>query len=256
MASIISAITKNIPRHQLQRFSHIILQCVAPFYFGSTYTDPISGKSYRKLLPYGRGEHHRENALAPNSLSLERHRLMWLYLQKESNFFSGEPKEVLHIAPEYCFLKKFKAIKGMKYFTADLNSPWADYHFDVHQIPFNDNKFDVIFCNHVLEHVENHQQVLKEFYRVMKPGGFGIFQVPIDNSRNITYEDKSITSPAEREKHFWQADHVRLFGANYPEVLAEAGFKVKIYDYTKELPKSEYEKYALMPNELLYICFK
>jgi len=256
MASIISLATKLIPRHHLQKFSHILLQIISPFYAGNNYTDPISGKSYRKLLPYGRGVHHRKNAIAPHSLSLERHRLMWLYLKEKTKFFSGEPKEMLHIAPEFCFIKKFKNLNNLKYITADLNSPWADYHFDVHEIPFAENTFDVIICNHVLEHVDDYKKVLREFFRVMKPGGFGIFQVPIDNSRNNTYEDWSITSPAEREIHFWQADHVRLFGANYHKELESAGFKVEIFDAEKELGVQQIKKYALMQGELLYCCYK
>ena len=154
---------------------------------GDKFEDPINGKSYRKLLPYGR-LNPRENALAPDSMSLERHRLIWLYLKEKTNFFTDDIK-FLHIAPESCFISLFKKQKNLNYTTADLNSPWADVKMDVHAIPFEENSFDVIMCNHVLEHVEDDRKVMSEFFRVMNKGGWGIFQVPIDYTRKETCID-------------------------------------------------------------------
>ena len=230
------------------------MRILSIFYRGKKYEDPITGITYRKLLPYGRLE-PRENALSPDSMSLERHRLIWLYLQKETNFFSDSLK-FLHLAPEYCFLRLFKKQTNLDYITGDLVSPWADHHFDVHSIPFEDNSFDVIMANHLLEHVEDDAQVMREFYRVMKPGGWGIFQVPIDYSNPNTYEDPSITDPREREKHFWQSDHVRLFGLDYKDRLEAAGFKVDAIPYPKQIGKELSERYCLMEEELLYFCRK
>ena len=180
MKFIISLATRLIPRHYLQHVSHFFLQIFSLFMRGNKFEDPINGKTYRKLLPYGRLQ-SRENALAPDSMSLERHRLMWLFMQEKTNFFTANLK-FLHIAPEYCFIKIFKGMKNLDYTTGDLISPWADVKMDVHAIPFEENTFDVVICNHVLEHVEDSHKVMTEFYRVMKPGGWGIFQVPIDNS--------------------------------------------------------------------------
>ena len=109
-------------------------------------------EKHRKLF-HGRLK-SRENVLAPDSMSLERHRLMWLFLKQKTNFFNDKLK-FLHIAPEYCFIKIFKSMKNLDYITGDLISPWADVKFDVHDIPFEDNSFDVVICNHVLEHVED-----------------------------------------------------------------------------------------------------
>ena len=120
---------------------------------GSTYTDPIDGKSFRKFLPYGYGT-QRPNVLSPSTLSLERHRLLWLYLQNETDFFTiKKPKKVLHMAPEQCFLKRFQKLKHIDLITADLYSPIVDVKADICDLPFDDNSFDIIFCNHVLEHI-------------------------------------------------------------------------------------------------------
>lgn len=224
-------------------------------YKGNNVDCPVCEKSFRKFLSYGSKAAHRENVLCPYDLTLERHRLMWLYLKHKSNFFT-DSLNVMHIAPEQCFLDKFKAQKNIKYTTGDLVSPIADLHFDIHQIPLDDDQYDVIFCNHVLEHVDNDHQCMQELLRIMKPGGWGIFQVPIDASRQETYEDPTITSPEEREKHFWQYDHVRLYGLDYPNKLKAAGFNVEVFDYTKEFPKEQYERMRLYPNELIYVVSK
>jgi len=247
---------KIIPRPILIKLS-ILFSKIAPIiYYGKRYTDPISGKSYRKFLPYGYGGRaKRKNVLCPGSLSLERHRLLWLYLKNKSNFFSSTIK-MLHIAPEQCFYKLFKAMKNIDYTTGDYNSPIADVHFDLHKAPFADNTYDVIFCNHVLEHVEDDAQCMRELYRIMKPGGWGIFQVPLDVTRQKTYEDATIISEADREIHFWQKDHVRLYGLDYKDRLEKAGFKVTVDDYVNQLSPEEVDRFRLPVGEMLYVCRK
>jgi SAM-dependent methyltransferase len=254
MKLIISLATRIIPRHYLQHVSHFFLRIFSLFLRGNKFEDPINGKTYRKLLPYGRLK-PRENAIAPDSLSLERHRLMWLFLQDRTNFFTDKLK-FLHIAPEYCFIKIFKGMKNIDYTTGDLISPWADVKMDVHDIPFEENSFDVVICNHVLEHVDDSNKVMREFYRVMKPGGWGIFQVPIDNNNPNTIEDKSVTDPKDRERLYWQSDHLRLFGRDYGDRLSKAGFKVTESDYINEIDPSLVERYALPKNEKVYFCEK
>ncbi|MCK4661490.1 MAG: methyltransferase domain-containing protein [Bacteroidales bacterium] len=254
MKHIISIATRIIPRPFLHRISHLFLIIISPFYRGNNFEDPITGITYRKLLPYGR-INSRKNALAPDSMSLERHRLLWLYLKNKTNFFADKLK-FLHIAPEYCFIKRFRKLKNLEYITGDLFSPWADIKMDVHDIPFKDNEFDVIMCNHVLEHVEDDDKVMREFLRVLKPGGWGIFQVPIDWNNEKTYEDAAITSPKEREKHFGQKDHLRLYGLDFSERLTKAGFKVKKDEYVKKLNPELVKRYALPENEIIYLCVK
>jgi predicted SAM-dependent methyltransferase len=207
-------------------------------------------------LSYGSAVAHRENVLCPYDLTLERHRLMWLYLQNKSDFFTKSNLKVMHIAPEQCFHKIFKHQKNLDYTTGDLVSPIADLHFDLHQIPLEDNQYEIIFCNHVMEHVTDDLKCMQELHRIMKPGGWGIFQVPIDTNRTSTYEDWSITTPEEREKHFWQYDHVRLYGTNYPNRLEEAGFTLETVDYGKEISTELFDRYRLPKGEMLYIVHK
>src|SRR5205823_6522330 len=206
---------KIILRPILIRFSLLFSKIAPLLYYGNKYEDPISGKTYRKFLPYGYGGRaKRKNVLCPGSLSLERHWLLWLYLKNRTDFFTA-PHKMLHIAPEQCFYRIFRKQQNLEYLTGDYNSPIADVKFDLHHAPFPDNSFDVILCNHVLEHVENAEQCMNELFRIMKPGGWGIFQVPLDKSREKTLEDKSILTPADREKNYWQKDHLRLFGLDY-----------------------------------------
>jgi SAM-dependent methyltransferase len=223
---------------------------------GKKYTDPIDGKSFRKFLPYGYGT-QRPNVLSPSTLSLERHRLLWLYLQNETNFFNAEkPKKVLHMAPEQCFLKRFKKLKHIDLVTADLYSPIVDVKADICNLPFDDNSFDIIFCNHVLEHIPDDQKAMQELFRVLKNGGMAILQIPQDYSRAITYEDFSITTPEERAKHFGQYDHVRVYGSDYFDRLRSAGFKVEEVNYSQKLSEKEIDTYRLMKDEILPVCTK
>jgi len=251
---LISFASRFIPRHYQQVVVAFLLRSIAIFYKGNKIEDPISGKKYRKILPYGRLE-SRTNALAPHSLSLERHRLIWLYLKEKTDFFTS-PKRVLHIAPEYCFIKPFKKLKNLDYITADLISPWADVKLDVQNIPFPDSNFDVVICNHVLEHVDDDRKAMSELHRVMKPGGFGIFQVPLDSAIDVTLEDKNINTPELREKHYKQRDHLRLYGKDYGKRLREVGFEVTEDNYVQTLPADLVERYALPKEEILYICRK
>ena len=221
---------------------------------GKRYTDPIDGKSFKAFLPYGY-EHPRENVLSPSTLSLERHRLLWLYLQNETNFFK-ENLSVLHFAPEQAFYKRFKKLKNINYTTTDLNSPLADVKADICNLPFPDNSYDVILCNHVLEHIPNDTLAMKELYRVLKPGGWGVFQIPQDLNRSETFEDNSITDKKERARIFGQYDHVRIYGRDYFDKLRTIGFTVNEVDYTNKLPAKYVETYRLAKGEIIPIVSK
>ena len=250
---LFKVILNRVPRPLLIKLSYVVRPFIAFYLKGNKYTDPIDNKSFRKFLPYGY-EVQRQNVLSPSTLSLERHRLLWLYLTNETNFFTSK-KKVLHMAPEQCFLTRFRKLNH-DYVTADIDSPIADVTADIINLPFNDNSFDVIFCNHVLEHVQDDTKAMKELFRVMKKGGMGIFQVPQDLNRNVTFEDNSITNPKERAKIFGQYDHVRVYGKDYFDKLRSIGFEVKEVNYSQKLSTEISSKYRLMEGELLPVVFK
>lgn len=254
MSNISKFILNTIPRPLLIRMSYFIRPVVALALRGKNYTDPIDGKSYRKFLSYGYGK-TRPNVLAPGTLSLERHRLLWLYLERETDFFTKKRK-VLHVAPEQAFLKRFRALKNLDYTTTDLESPIADIKADLTNLPFAENIYDIIICNHVLEHIEQDKMAMAEIYRVLKPGGIAILQVPYDAKREKTFSDDSIVDPKERARIFGQYDHVRVYGMDYFKTLASIGFNVIAEDYTKQLTPLEIEKYRLPAGELIPIAIK
>ena len=254
MSKIFKYFLNLIPRPVLIRLSYWVRPIIALSLKGNRFTDPIDGKSFKKFLPYGY-ESPRENVLSPSTLSLERHRLLWLYLKNETEFFNA-PLKLLHFAPEQAFYKRFKKLDNLDYTTTDLNSPLADVKADICNLPFSDNSFDVILCNHVLEHIPDDTKAMQELYRVLKPGGWGIFQIPQDLKREKTFEDNTITDRKERARIFGQYDHVRIYGRDYFDKLRSIGFTVEEVDYTSILPKEAVEKYRLAKGEIIPLVRK
>jgi SAM-dependent methyltransferase len=256
MKKIFKFILNTIPRPILIRLSIVARPILAFLLKGNTFTDPIDGKSFRMFLPYGYGT-QRNNVLSPSTLSLERHRLLWLYLQNETDFFTAtEKKNILHFAPEQEFYKRFKKQKNIQYTTTDLFSPLADVKADICNLPFEDNQYDVIFCNHVLEHIPDDTKAMQELYRVLKPDGMAILQIPQDLNRATTFSDDSITDEKERAAIFGQYDHVRVYGRDYFDKLRSIGFTVIEEDYTKKISSELVTKYCLAPGEIIPVCFK
>ena len=258
MKHLIKFILNLIPRPVLQRVAGWIVPVVGLLYLGKGKQCPLCGCQRRKFLPYGYVT-SRENALCPNCLSLERHRLLWLWLVRESDIGRGAmalPK-MLHIAPEVALMRKFKKMYAStpdRYVTADLESPLADMHFDVQHIPLEAESFDAIICNHIMEHVEDDGKALRELYRILRRGGWGVILSPVDLEREKTFEDDTITDPAERTRIFGQYDHRRIYGRDYAARLREAGFEVYDIDYKNELSKAEQELYALPADHLYIVC--
>ena len=254
MKYLISWVLRNIPRKFIQLFAHKLIKLYSLVLRGDQVHCPICDKSFSKFLPYGR-MFPRENALCPSCLSLERHRLMHLFLQNETTFYTNKPK-LLHIAPEYCFIDRFEKYLGENYITADIESPLAKVKMDLHHIPFEDNSFDVVFCNHVLEHVKDDVQCMNEIRRVLKSDGFALCQSPQRYDLETTYEDASITDPKEREKHFLQDDHLRIYGRDYGDQLKSSGFKVENVNLVDKIGLTEAKKMALPLEEIIYLCKK
>lgn len=277
MKKLFKLILNTIPRPLLIRLSYVARPVLAFALKGNTFTDPIDGKSFKMFLPYGYGT-QRNNVLSPSTLSLERHRLLWLYLNEETDFFQSQlasdstgtnPKKiklrdaetnsalkVLHFAPEQAFYKLFRNQKNLDYTTTDLFSPLADVKADICDLPFEDNQYDVILCNHVLEHIPDDTKAMQELYRVLKPGGMAILQIPQDLSRATTFADDTITDQKERAKIFGQYDHVRIYGRDYFDKLRGIGFKVIEEDYTNKIAPELVEKYCLAKGEIIPVCFK
>lgn len=236
------------PRPWLIRLSIWFRPLIKWYFKGHRFTDPIDGSSYRRFLPYGY-QKIRENALCPGTLSLERHRLLWLYLERETSFLTDSIK-VLHVAPEQVFYQKFRSFSHWDYTTTDLYSPLADVKADLCKLPFEDHVYDLILCNHVLEHIPDHLQALSELYRVLKKGGTLIAQVPLDLNREKTFEDPTITDPQERSRIFGQYDHVRIYGKDYSDFLNQTGFSSQCIPYTEQLTKKEIDTYALQYDSI------
>jgi SAM-dependent methyltransferase len=251
MKKLISLLIRFVPRKYLQRTSGLGLKVLGLFYIGNGVTCPICEHSFRKFLPYGRLK-PRSNALCPNCLSLERHRLIWVYLNDTTTFFQSK-LHVLHIAPEACFIHRFEKLHGDRYITADIESPLAKVKMDIHQIPFEQNTFDVVLCNHVLEHVQDDLKALREINRVLKPKGFAILQVPFFHPiPEFTLEDTTLTDPRERERLFGQADHVRKYGTDYSTRIEVAGLKAVEDHYVNELTDEVRMRYGLVRGEIIY----
>jgi len=256
MKKVFKIILNTIPRPLLIRVSYLVRPVLALLLKGNTFIDPIDGKSFSTFLPYGYGN-QRNNVLSPSTLSLERHRLLWLYLKNETDFFTNtESKKILHFAPEQCFYKRFRKQNNIQYTTTDLLSPLADVKADICNLPFEDNSYDIIFCNHVLEHIPDDTKAMQELYRVLKPKGMAILQIPQELARETTFEDNTITDKTERAKIFGQYDHVRIYGLDYFNKLRSIGFTVKEADYTNNLSDNEVVKYCLAKGEILPVCFK
>ena len=253
MKNLIRWALRFFPRPFLIRISYLFMGLFKPFLRGNSVECPVCRSTFSKFLPYG--VNSRYNVLCPTCLSLERHRLIWLYLGEQSDFLT-KPRKLLHVAPEQCFYNRFKKYNHIEYITADLESPIADYHFDLHEIPFADNSFDMALCNHVLEHVTDDRKVMTEFLRVLRPGGFAILQVPLEPQRPTTFEDPSITSPRQREKYFGQKDHLRVYGLDYPDRLRECGFVVEERLVSDAFSAELINRYRLAPDETLYIASK
>lgn len=231
-------------------------------YRGTGVTCPVCGHSSRSFAPYHPTK--RKNARCIYCNSLERHRLQLLYLTEKTNLFTaGTPLRLLHFAPEKTLYDIISRYKHIDYTRCDLSPRSADFRgisgmqkADITNIPFPDGSFDVILCNHVLEHIADDRQAMKELYRVMAPGGWGIFQVPIRWRNEKTYEDFSITSRRGRKKAFHQYDHVRIYGRDYPERLADAGFTVMRDNYAGTIPEADRYRFGVNPREITFLCRK
>ena len=234
---------------------------------GNRLECPFCGGHFRRFRPAGFdypilkekevvGASYHLDDVCPRCFSNARERLAYLYLKARTNLFTGQ-LTVLHMAPEPNIARLIKAQPNLKYVTADLFEPNVMTRFDVMQLPFADHTFDVIICNHVLEHVPSDHQAMVELQRALKPGGWALLQVPIALALEQTIEDPTAKTDADRIRLFGQNDHVRLYNRNdYVARLTNAGFKVTVSDYARELPAEERQRFALITEEQVFVCTK
>lgn len=220
---------------------------------GNEVECPICGSTYSQFLPF-----NRPNALCHKCKSLERHRLVYLYLKNKTDFFEGK-KRILHFAPEKCLHDVIRQYPNLHYETADLMTTYIDaigvmpdHVMSVTDIQFPDNTFDVVICNHVFELVPDDAQGMREIYRVLKPNGYAIIQGAVNNHLPTTIETQDL-SPEERKRIAGAHQHVRRYGLDYQDRLTNAGFRVEVSAYVKEL---DWKRYGLMPDEEVYVCWK
>ena len=253
MHRIIKIILNLFSRKFLIKISLLLKPIFELIFKGNNFRDPINNKSYSYFFPYGYNK-LRKNALSPGTLSLERHRLLWIFLQEETNFFNPNNK-ILHIAPEQCFYKIFKK-KFDSYTTSDLNSPLAEIKADICNLPFRENEFDYVLCNHVLEQVYDDEKAMREIYRVLKLKGNAILQVPINETLENTIDGRDTKDKNLRNKLFGQYDHLRIYGKDYYDKLIKVGFKVEKIDQTKKMDESSILKFSLIEGEIIPFCTK
>lgn len=254
MKKAVAILLNTLPRPWLIKVSRPLMKLTSVLFHGNKVECPVCSGRFSRFLPYGYNV-IRKGVLCPRCFSLERHRLLWLFLENKTRFFN-DPLKVLHIAPEQCFYKRFRKLKNLEYTTADLESPLADIKLDVQQMPFDHDTFDVVICNHVLEHVPDDRKAIREILRVLKPGGFAIMQVPLDMSLQETYEDPDIVSPKDREKHFRQKDHYRLYGSDYLDRVRACGFIIQNDNYLDQLDEEVILRFRLPREEYMMAFYK
>lgn len=229
---------------------------------GEAHVDPICGGHFAALLPTTKG---RANAWCPRCKSSERHRLLWLYLERETSILR-DPVRVLHMAAEPGLSRRLKSLPNVDYTSADLFDNQSMVRADITDLPFDDASFDVVLCNHVLEHIDDDQQAMRELSRVLRPQGCAIMQHPVDLGRETTYEDPSVTDPVERDRVFFQHDHVRIYGRDFEARLRANGFgDIEKHRYQDSVSPEDRELYRTeqypskrperdIEADVIYVC--
>lgn len=197
----------------------------------------------------------RPAAVCTHCSSLERHRLVWLYLVEELHLFTGPALTILEVAPNGIIAQPMEAAKNITYHSIDLEYE-AKEQMDVQRMTYPAGMFDGVYASHVLEHVEHDILAIREIFRVLKPGGWAILQVPLNNGLTIEHVNGAHT-PELRQRVYGQRDHLRFYGRlDYRERLQAQGFAVRVEPYARALGEDVCARYGLQIHEDLYFCRK
>jgi len=237
------------------RMRRIAYRLRAVLYAGDRVFCPWCERGFRRFLQYRAYHGPNLNTYCPGCGCFERHRLQWLYFKNRTNLFEARLR-VLHVAPEYGLQKVLSSQRNLEYVGADLNSPLAAVRMDLTRMPYGNHSFDVILCNHVLEHIEDDRKAMAELCRVLSPEGWAMVLVPLDRNRSVTFEDSEIRSCRERERYYLQSDHVRLYGRDFFDRLRKAGFAVTVDTYAAGLDGETIRVFGINRQEEIYICRK
>ena len=240
---------KILPKRTQEPLINLIYCSRTIFFTGNNVYCPCCDTNFRRFYPSSKfGQ-------CPKCGSGSRHRLLFLYLKNKTNFFNDK-LIILHFAPEHCFYKLFSKLPNISYLSGDLGSARAMERIDMTNIKYPENYFDVILSSHVLEHIPDDYKAMSELFRVLKPGGWSINQVPIDYGRKITLEIPNIKTEKERQLIYGHHDHKRTYGRDYVSRLENVGFKVKIDNYASEFTVEEARKLGINREEKIYYCRK
>lgn len=268
--AVLEVLRKSLPRPAYRALHHAkdgmkILRAYL-FYRGQRRTCCMCGRRARRFLPVGCsfpvlrelhviGGMRVEEGECPFCFSHCRERLVYQYLTQRTGILTQRMK-VLHFAPERNIRAILQGARNLAYVTADIDSSWADEKIDVTAIPYADNSFDAILCNHVLEHVADDRKAMAELYRILKPGGWALLQVPISTVLEKTVEDILETRASERERRFGQHDHLRIYARDYADRLRATGAAVRTVNCLATFGEAAAAEYGLIPEEDLYFMEK
>lgn len=226
----------------------------ALIFIGRKYICPCCGWNLRAFTHGGESMKPRPLGYCPRCNSKARHRRWWLFLQENTNLFTARLR-LFQVSPNYCFSRRFRRLPNLDYVGGDL------YHhrnirlrMDLPATPLSSESFDAVLCIHVLEHIQDDREAMRELYRILKPGGWAGISTPIHLDQ-LTYEDPTITTPEERKRAFGETVHVRYYGYDLASRLEETGFQVKFYP-GKDVDLQSQQKYGLRDDENIFFCTK
>ena len=242
-----------IPKSILFKLEKNLRRLFALFYKGDGVYCPICAMDFKKFIPLNPNK-IKTNYLCPRCGSAQRHRLLYLYLSAKCLILT-EPINLLHFSPRPCLVNKLKQIPGLTYITSDPTAANMDRNYDITHIDERDKSYDLIVCYHILEHIIEDHKAMRGIYRILKPSGMALFQVPFWDKE--TYEDAALKKPEQRLKAFRQNDHVRIYGyQDFINRLSNAGFQVTPVTYAKQLGSQICSKYGLDEEEVIFVCRK